>query len=987
LRFFILEIHLVRYKTTSAALFLGCTLAISNVAAFAAPVAPASARASAARISSLGVTVVANRAGGVSTLTKAQVAGIFSGTITNWKQVGGADVPIHVIGRGSLPIESTFEKIYLDGAHLSASTATQGSASDDLAAVTLAAGAISFVYASDLGSAGTVRAIAVSDVRTTDTSGIVDLGTVSASTTNGSYQGAAQTASAVAPTQAGLDSTEAHSLITRDFIEESSSPIAEFTRIAAIAPSVSTAGKSGVGTTNGPGLTEQTLTIRGMSTDLTNVTFDGIPFSDTNDPSFHSTSFFPELLIGGVDVVRGPGNASDLGYATFGGSENMYSVAPSDSKSFDVSGSTGTFDTNQFGARYQSGRQSWLGGGTLMASYQDLTADGYLSNNYVKSANYALKYEVPLGDKTLLDVFGTVNSIYLNQSDAGFPDGATAYEQSLFGKNYSLNNLPGTANYYGYNFEAKATDFGYIRLRSDLGNNIHLDNKLYTYRYDNETTSTDALGTVAPSAGSTGLPSSGTLTCNAGLSVSQCANGIANGTNSDFTFNPDDIAGYLKRNKYFVVGDILEAKKTFSSGFIDAGVWLEHSSTDRHNYNIDLNNGEWDYAAGNGCDDLGNVVGGFSANGQGVLTPTSPSCAKNGLIDGNNGTTGPNTGLLANGTPIAATNFDQQSMIFNAQPFLEGQVTLRSGTTIYPGVRFVNITRYDDAQVESKVRAPENETISYHATLPFLSINQKITPKLSAFAQYGEGYEIPDIGTYYVANPTLSSRVPNESFTYQAGLVGKTDAFAWDADVYTVNFSNLVTSLKTDIDGALNCGMGPGLTGNPCNFSNFFNTGGAHYSGIELEATARLGAGFSLYGNYSTDSATDNASGLQEPNVPITTAAAGLLYKTRNLDWSAIYKMTGLQYLNTPPARDDANLASDLAAYNDPLNQIPRYGTLDLNVTWHVDANDTLQINGYNVLNATPLLTNGSTGSPTDTTLLISQAPASFLITFQRKLF
>jgi iron complex outermembrane receptor protein len=958
---------------------------ISNVSVLADPIAPANAPSD-GRTSSFGVTVVANPSAHVSTLTKAQVASIFSGAATNWNQVGGVDLPVRIIARGTSPIESTFERVYMGGAHVPASAEVESAPAADLSAVGGTDGAVSFVYSSDLGAAGTIQAIAVSDVRATDSSGIVDLGTVSASTTNGSYQGSAQTASAVAPAQAGLDSTEAHSLITRDFIEESSSPVAEFTRIASIAPSVSTAGKSGVGTTNGPGLTEQALTIRGMSTDFTNVTFDGIPFSDTNDPSFHSTSFFPELLIGGVDVVRGPGNASDLGYATFGGSENMYSVAPSETKSLEVSGSTGSFGTNQFGARYQSGRQAWLGGGTLMASYQDLTANGYLSYNYVKSANYALKYELPLGDKTLLDVFGTVNSIYLNQSDAGFPDGATAYERGLYGANYSLNNTPGTANYYGYNFEEKATDFGYIRLRSAVGD-VHIDNKLYTYRYDNETTSADALGTVAPSGGSTGLPSSGTLTCNPGLTVAQCSNGIATGANADFTYNSGDIAGYLKRNKYFVVGDILEAKQTFHDGFVNFGAWLEHSSTDRHNYDIDLNNGAWDYAAGDGCDDLGNVVGGFYVNGSGVLTPTSPSCKKNGLTNGYHGNTGLNTGLLANGTPIAATNFDQQSMIFNIQPFIEGQVTLPSGTTIYPGVRFVNITRYDDAQIEAKVRVPADESISYHTALPFAAINQKITPALSAFAQYGTGYEIPDIGTYYVANPTLSSRVPNESFTYQGGLIGKTNAFAWDADYYSVNFTNLVTALKTDVNGALDCGTGSGLTGLPCNYSTYFNTGGARYSGVELEATAQLYGGLAAYGNFSTDAAINDAAGLQQPNVPMSTAAFGLLYKSRKVDWSAIYKFIGRQYLNAPPARNDTTLAADLAAYNNPLNMLSPSGTLDLNLTWRVSTNDKLQLNAYNVLNATPLLSNGSTGSPMNPTLLINQAPASFLITYTRKVF
>jgi iron complex outermembrane receptor protein len=660
----------------------------------------------------------------------------------------------------------------------------------------------------------------------------------------------------------------------------------------------------------------------------------------------------------------------------------MYSIAPSDTKSLDVFESAGSWATNQLGARYQSGKQAWLGGGKLIASYEDLTSNGYLSDNFVKSRNYALKYEVPVGDRTLVDVFGTVNNIFLNQSDAGFPDGATAYEQGLYGANYSLNGTPGTANYFGYNYEEKATDFGYIRVRSNPVGNVNIDNKLYTYRYDNETTSADALGTT-----STSLPSSGTLTCNAGLTVAQCANGIATGNNADFTYNANDVAGYLKRNKYFVVGDLFGTTLTYNFGQIDVGAWLEHSSTDRHNYDIDLNNGEWDYAAGNGCGDSGNVVGGFYVNANGILTPQTPACHKNGLIDGYHGSTGYNTGVLWNGVPIAAANFDQQSSIDNLQPYAEVKFTLPTGTTIYPGVRYLSITRYDDAQSEAKVRVPDNTTIHYTTSLPFLSLNQTITPKLSFYAQYGEGYEIPDIATFYVANPSLNSTVPNESFTYQGGFVGKTNSFVWDADYYTVNFSNLVTSLKTDVDGELNCGTGAGLTGLPCNYANYFNTGGAKYSGVEMEATARLSRYYSLYGNYSTDAAINNASGLQNPNVPAQTAAAGILFKEQKFDWSAIYKLSGVQHLNSPPAYHDPTLVADLAAYNSSLNMIPRYGLLDLNGTWRVDANDTLQLNVYNVLSATPLLTNASTGTPIDKTLLISQTPISFLVTYKRKLF
>ncbi|HWD17789.1 MAG TPA: PstS family phosphate ABC transporter substrate-binding protein [Verrucomicrobiae bacterium] len=57
-------------------------------------------------IGSYSVAVVANAANPVSELTRAQVRDIFSGTVKNWKEVGGADAPIHLFIRD--PISGTY---------------------------------------------------------------------------------------------------------------------------------------------------------------------------------------------------------------------------------------------------------------------------------------------------------------------------------------------------------------------------------------------------------------------------------------------------------------------------------------------------------------------------------------------------------------------------------------------------------------------------------------------------------------------------------------------------------------------------------------------------------------------------------------------------------------------------------------------------------------------------------------------------------------
>ena len=70
----------------------------------------------------------------------------------------------------------------------------------------------------------------------------VDLGTIGASTAAGAYrprEAAKGTASAVAPTQASLQATQPQSIITREFIDLSVAPTAEYGSLINIAPSLS----------------------------------------------------------------------------------------------------------------------------------------------------------------------------------------------------------------------------------------------------------------------------------------------------------------------------------------------------------------------------------------------------------------------------------------------------------------------------------------------------------------------------------------------------------------------------------------------------------------------------------------------------------------------------------------------------------------------------------------------------------------------------
>ncbi|PNB52654.1 TonB-dependent receptor, partial [Pseudomonas sp. GW531-E2] len=83
-----------------------------------------------------------------------------------------------------------------------------------------------------------------------------------------------------------------------------------------------------------------------------------------------STSFFPSNTIETIVVDRGPGNASQLGQATYGGNINLYSRAASEQQSAQVEGLIGNWSTFIGRAEYQSGSIEKLGGARIVLTGQ-----------------------------------------------------------------------------------------------------------------------------------------------------------------------------------------------------------------------------------------------------------------------------------------------------------------------------------------------------------------------------------------------------------------------------------------------------------------------------------------------------------------------------------------------------------------------------------------------------------------------------------------
>ena len=126
-------------------------------------------------------------------------------------------------------------------------------------------------------------------------------------------------AAVAAPSQGSLTARSAQSLISADYIQNYTSPVSDYSQVLQMAPGTFSV------SANGPGLGDTKTFFRGFKDGQYSMTYDGIPFNDTNDPTHHSWAFFPAQTIGSTIFDRSPGSAATIGPSTYGGSVNLLS--------------------------------------------------------------------------------------------------------------------------------------------------------------------------------------------------------------------------------------------------------------------------------------------------------------------------------------------------------------------------------------------------------------------------------------------------------------------------------------------------------------------------------------------------------------------------------------------------------------------------------------------------------------------------------------
>ncbi|MBZ5560779.1 MAG: TonB-dependent receptor, partial [Acidobacteriia bacterium] len=340
-------------------------------------------------------------------------------------------------------------------------------------------------------------------------------------------------AAASAASQGSLTARSAQSLISNEYIRNYTSPFSDYSQVLQMAPGTFST------SANGPGLSDTKTFFRGFSgfkDGYYSMTFDGIPFNDTNDPTHHSWVFFPAQTIGSTVFERSPGSAASIGPSTFGGSVNLLSRSMTTDMQVNGTMAYGSFNTRLLDLEFDSGKFGSNGKQRMLIEGHEMRSDGYQTYNDQKRDAFSAKYTNALTDNSTLTAFSSVMNLNSNTPNQ---KGSTRAQIAQFGDNFLMSGDPSSPLYYGYNFYHIPTHFEYVGFRSYLGNGWSVDDKAYTMRYHNQ----------------------------------QNYNGLTSITATSATD---------KLNAYWKVGNLLPVTYASDRGIFRTGFWSEYASTDRH---------------------------------------------------------------------------------------------------------------------------------------------------------------------------------------------------------------------------------------------------------------------------------------------------------------------------------------------------------------------------------------------------------------------
>jgi len=735
---------------------------------------------------------------------------------------GGATIAGTIIDQAGKVIEGASVSVKGEAATAANVATTDGQG--HFSVTGLAAGTYTIESSSPGFALNTRRGVTVSGSETQNISITLNVDAISQSVT---VQETIVLAADEAPQGNTLDATAARTEITSAVIQNFMAPVADFAEVIEQAPGAFSTNPNGIGLGQGKSF------FRGFADGQYTLTFDGIPFEDTNSPTHHSWASFPSQWISSTDFDRSPGLPSDFGPTNFGGSINLKS--PELQADPDIRGTftIASFNTKLYSLDMESGLFGRKKQDAVLFNINALTSDGYQTfNHQQRDAGYG-KYQHRFSDRTTLSLYGGVVDIWNSTPNTTNP---TRAQVAAYGDNYLLDSTPTcttvtlncpVANgapdpyYYGYNTYHVQTDFEYAAFDTDLGNGWKFNDKAYTTRYWNkqfyQNGATVSLTSAAPS-------------------------------------------GVDKLNGYRHAGDTSILSWESKWGIFRTGAWYDWAYTDRYQ---------------NPSNILTQVDTPFPNFHEHFITETFQPFAEFEWHA---------TQRLVITAGIKAADY---KMVLNQyqdnSKGKKGVGCLGGTTTTFPSTAGIWAGAPDCVGGVAFV----THAINYNNWLPTLTARYRLWKRWSVYGDFAEGSVIPLSSVFDVlGGNVLVPPKPEVAKTYQAGSVLKTNRFTLDVDAYYVHFQNGFDTYTDPTTGEpVNVATGPSNT------KGIEAEGNVPIAyGISIYGNLSFGSAKYQEGpNYPN-------GGLWVANTPRNVEGVSLLWQHRNYDFGLTWKRVGTYY-------------------------------------------------------------------------------------------
>lgn len=660
-------------------------------------------------------------------------------------------------------------------------------------------------------------------------------------------------AAQLAPVKSVLDTGSARTEITSNYVSEYTTPVTDFADIIQAAPGTVSY------TTNGIGNGQAKIFFRGFVDDDYSMTWDGVPFNDSNDPSHHSWAYVPAAAIGHVDFDRSPGTASDIGTSNFGGTIHFFSPKLTNEAHARAEVTYGSWNTRQFLGDISSGA-FWHGKAHLWINGDYQNSDGYQTWSPKNDVAVTAKFDYKLSDRTYLSVIGT--DIILDAWNNNDPSRRQLFH---YGDNYLYDgnavNLDGKPNaqYWKYSVYHVPSFFDVVTFDHDFGSKWKLDSRTYTYGYSNHQhyqnlTDNDLVTSSDPTVG-----------------LSSPIEEVVGGTDQPGWTVGKTPTGVDKLNQYARGGEIAALSYATKWGVFRTGSWYELTDTMRQQiYTDPLTWIDSPY--------LNDIK--FHEH---FFTHAIQPYAEIQIVSIPDLT-------LTVGVKDA---FFRMNLTQYADGHTIGQLSCPTTT----------------GTLASSCTATTQHSQNYNSILPSVEANYRVTSNASLYAQYGRGSIAPFSSVFDTTGAeTAVTPPPTIADTYQGGTVLKFNRFVFDGDVYHIHFKNTYSTYTDTTQGDADYGMTFNYA-NPDSDTNGFEAEGNYAVTRNLAFNANGTFGSAKYeAGFGSPAVLDPNNGdIITPavaptpaawvaNTPHDTESMGMTYQQKGVDFGIFGKRVGSRW-------------------------------------------------------------------------------------------